>query len=647
MGAFGNTTEASKSRTNAWLIAMTMNDGGVIKGTNLIRWSAGNLAAGDLVQIQYSWDNGGTWTTVVSGLSATLGQYVWDTTQVTSSLQALWRVVLQTNVSVSGQSATNFAVRNHPMKFYVNDFSIIGDVYCGAMGSPMNNGLTTNTPQLSLQSLLNTYDLEGGDTVYVDTGTYALGSPVRVIWSRGGDADSGNTIIQGSTNYASGGSVFNRNNTSANAIELPASRVTIRDIVVQNALRGIYLTDNRNAVVERILARSNTYGVVLSSTVGVTNRNLRLWNNSRGILLSGARTTVTENCTFVGNSTYGYSVEGSVISNVLQNSIFYVVDSNSVALAGQSNIIWNSFIDYNIYYFVDPSPSSTIYEGYTDIKNWQLNERHDFRSAITNPLFANVNGGDFHLQSTVGRYVDGSGWTTDAQDSWGIDRGNPLSDNSTEPEVRGNRINIGAYGGTEHASMGSTDVVVYARTLNDPTPISETNSYWPLIWTVQNVPPGETVKVQFSGDGGVTWYTLASGLNAYTEYALWLATPFFNTYRGYWRVVGESNTNYWDANDAPFEIFYGEFAITRMTEFANRTTIRWRGAWDERYQVQYSTNLSLTNAVSGWMNAPTGAAPFQIPYFLSTNGGDFFYDDVRSTNNFYRFYRVQWITNAP
>lgn len=644
MGAYGDSAQASKSRTNAWLLAMSLNDGGVVKGTNLLLWGVGNLGTGDLVRIEYSWDNGSSWTTVVANLSSRLGEYTWDTTQVTSSLQALWRVVLQTNVAVYGQSATNCAVRNQPMKFYVNDASSVGDVYCGALGSPFNNALTTNTPQFSLQTVLNTYDLEAGDVVYVDTGIYNLATPTRVIWSRGGDS-GGNVVIQGSTNYFQGGSVFRRGNLNANAFDVPASRFTIRDVIVETALRGIYYNNNRDSVVERVVARSNVFGVVVSGAANITNRNLRLVNNTgSGVSISGSRTTVTENCTFVGNSNFAFQIASSV-SNILQSSIFYVIGTNAAVLGGETNVIENSFIDYNIYYF--DNPSSTIFGVYRDLKTWQLEENHDFRSAITNPLFAGVSSGDFHVQSKAGRYVDGFGWMMDINDSWAIDRGNPDSDYSREPSQSGDRINIGAYGGTEHASKGSTNVVVEARILNDPTFITETNSYWPLIWSVRNVPTTETFTVQYSGDGGVTWYTLASGLNAYTEYVLWQTTPFFNTYKGYWRVIGESDPTLADANDSPFQIFYGEFAITQMTHSERLTKFRWRGAWDERYQVQYSTNLTLSNAIPAWINAPTGAPPFQIPYFVSTNGGDFFFEDIRSTNNVFRFYRVQWITNGP
>lgn len=651
MGAYGHSTQASKSRTNAWLQVMTMNDGGVIKGTNMLRWSCGNLATGDLVVLEYSWNNGSSWTTIVSGLSAWAGEYVWDTTAVTSSLQALWRISLVTNPAVQSVSATNFAVRNSPLRFYVNDASTNGDVYCTAAGGLSNDGLTPATPKHRLDLMLSAYDFEGGDTIYMDTGSFGLPSTVQIIWSDGGDRDSGNLIIQGSTNFAAGGTVVSRNNLLAQALDVRASHVTLRDLRVQNASAGVAFNNSRNSLVERSWFRSNMYGVVLSGASSITNRNLVLWNNQvAGISVSGCRTVRTENCTFVQalpvtTSTqfrFAYYVTNTV-SNIVQNNIFYLSESNSYALAGEADALRNSFIDYNIYWFT--APSSGIYEGYTDLRLWQLDEAHDFRSAITNPLFGNVAAADVHLQSTAGRYVDGTGWVFDVQNSWGIDRGNPSSEYALEPSPRGNRINIGAYGGTEYASKGSTNANVYVRSLNEATVITETNSLWALIWTIQNVPTSEIFRVQFSGDGGVSWYDLATNLNAYQEYILWQTTPFFNTYKGRWRVVGTSNTNYWDMNDSPFEIFYGEYAITEIVPNEDRPRIKWRGAWDEWYQVQYSTNLIRTNAA--WVNAATGAAPDQIPYFLSTNGGDFYYEDVSATNVRFRTYRVMWLTNGP
>lgn len=642
LGAFGNTVQASKSQTNAWLIAGTMNDGGVLKGTNAIGWRYGNLGTTDLVQIDYSPDNGGSWTNIAANLSAQAQSYTWNSTLFTSSLQALWRIVLQTNTLIFDQVDTNFAVRNVPLNFYVNDASTNGDVYCSIQGTAGGTGLTPGSPKLTVQEILTSYDTEAGDTIFVDTGVYNLSSDIQVIWSRGGDDSYGNVFIRGSTNFAAGGSQIARNSfiMDADGFDVKASYVTLRDFTVKNGYRGIYLESNLYCSAERVLVVSNCYGVVNRSTISASNANIRVWNNREGgIDLLGTRTTVVANCTFVGNSNFCIRAQQS-IQDVFENNIFVVSDSNSTALAGDAGVIDNAFIDYNIYFF---EQASAIYGAYSDLQTWQLSKGHDYRSAITNPLLADVSAGDFHEQSTAGRYLDSmTNWVMDGSNSWAIDRGDPNYTNSLEPTPNGERINIGAYGNTEYASKGSTNSLVYVRTLNDATFIGETNSIWPLIWTVQNVPRPWLVTVQFSGDDGTNWVNIATGVYAFAEHIIWQTTPYYNTYKGRWRVVSESDPSYWDMSDARFTIFYGDFELDYQFRKDELNRIIWRGAWDENYQVQYSTNFIRSTNQYDWVNAADGTGVYQKASFRTTSGGDFYYDDPQGTNPRYRVYRVLW-----
>jgi hypothetical protein len=168
-----------------------------------------------------------------------------------------------------------------------------------------------------------------------------------------------------------------------------------------------------------------------------------------------------------------------------------------------------------------------------------------------------------------------------------------------------------------------------------------------LVWTALNVPSEVNVDVQYSGDGGLTWANLATGLPAWREYIVWSATPYYNTFNGLWRVIGSTNgVVYTDTNDAEFVVFYGEFVISNVTRAASGLNeITWRGAWGETYQVQYTP--VVTNAPLNWMNAPTGALSDQIPFFLSTRGGDFDYQDVESETDGFRMYRVIWYPSDP
>jgi hypothetical protein len=72
-----------------------------------------------------------------------------------------------------------------------------------------------------------------------------------------------------------------------------------------------------------------------------------------------------------------------------------------------------------------------------------------------NPLFADADSGDYHLQSRYGRYwPEHNVWVIDRQTSPCIDTGNPRVYPSRERMPHGGRLNMGAYGGTGYASMG-------------------------------------------------------------------------------------------------------------------------------------------------------------------------------------------------
>ena len=70
------------------------------------------------------------------------------------------------------------------------------------------------------------------------------------------------------------------------------------------------------------------------------------------------------------------------------------------------------------------------------------------------PLFADFNGGDYHLRSKFGRYwPEHEVWVVDEASSPCLDRGAPGVHPYEEPQYNGARLNQGAYAGTGFASM--------------------------------------------------------------------------------------------------------------------------------------------------------------------------------------------------
>ncbi len=171
LGAFGNTAQASTSPSQFILVlqpsaATTVQDG----TAQTITWRAFGFAG--TVSIAYSADGGATFTSIASGRRGQRQPTAWS---VPSDLAPGTDYVIQVSAdaaAVSGLSAP-FAVSARIHDYYVNDSSTAGDQYTTAVGDDANDGLTPATPKASIQGILAAYTLGAGDTILVDTGTYA------------------------------------------------------------------------------------------------------------------------------------------------------------------------------------------------------------------------------------------------------------------------------------------------------------------------------------------------------------------------------------------------------------------------------------------------------------------------------------------
>jgi hypothetical protein len=76
----------------------------------------------------------------------------------------------------------------------------------------------------------------------------------------------------------------------------------------------------------------------------------------------------------------------------------------------------------------------------------------DLGNISKDPIFADFDNGDYHLQSEYGRYLPEDVWVMDSQTSPCIDSGDPSMHTGREQKSHGGRVNMGAYGGTPYAS---------------------------------------------------------------------------------------------------------------------------------------------------------------------------------------------------
>ena len=102
------------------------------------------------------------------------GDFSWTIPASVAEGNYIIRVTANEGVKASDLSDTPFSIVNGGKEYYVNDASTTGDVFTTAIGNNANSGKRPDQPMASLRALLAAYDLDLGDVIHVDAGTYRL-----------------------------------------------------------------------------------------------------------------------------------------------------------------------------------------------------------------------------------------------------------------------------------------------------------------------------------------------------------------------------------------------------------------------------------------------------------------------------------------
>ena len=546
MGVYGNTAAASHSRTDAWVLALSYNDGGTVRGMAQLRWAYGNASGADVI-IEYSGDAGLTWI-ILTNAPASQGSCEWDTTSVGSCPTSLWRVVLS-SPSVTDVVDRVFVV--NPVAYYVNDDYTTNDIYCTASGSTLNLGVTPDAPISSLQRLLSIHDIEPSNTIYVDSGYYLLTNNVEIDVSDSG-ASNAPVLIQGSTNYAGGGTVLARSESASGAYGIwlnDVLNVQVSDFICTGGYYGVYVKNSRLGTIRNVEAsHANSAGFCLDGANQCRIEHCVSWSNQNGITVIGAsKTNSIDHCSIAYNRGRQIKFDSGILG--VSNSILVASGSGYYCIyaTGTTPAYWG---DYNDLYAANGAYVGYYLGNISSLNAWQSASKQDTNSLSHDPLFANPYAGDFHLQSMSGRYVRVTqSWVQDLQQSPCVDTGNPLLDPINEPEPNGGVVNMGAYGSTWEASL-STNNWLLAVTYNDGgTARGVVDLHWDAVTNFAG-----TVQLEYSVDNGGTWEIIATNLPATNRVYTWDTTAWNGSPFTRWRVASEANPNIRDMTDSRFEL---------------------------------------------------------------------------------------------
>ena len=202
------------------------------------------------------------------------GSFLWTAGPETDPLvsEALVRVTADDGTQPSDESDAPFLIANAGSDYYVNDDSTSGDLFTTIAGNNAYSGKSPTAPMANLAALLAAYDLDPGDAIHVDTGTYALVRNVIL------DSQDSGVLIEGP---AADVALLDRGNTATGShviIMSGADDVTLDHLQITGGYYGVYASST---------ADSDRLSITDSTIFGNYNTGIYLQTTNDTAVLSG------------------------------------------------------------------------------------------------------------------------------------------------------------------------------------------------------------------------------------------------------------------------------------------------------------------------------------------------------------------------
>ncbi|MHC4343239.1 MAG: right-handed parallel beta-helix repeat-containing protein [Planctomycetota bacterium] len=356
----------------------------------------------------------------------------------------------------------------------VAEFTVTTTYYVDAAdGNDSNDGLTPETAFATIQKGIDT--ALDGDTVIVQPGQYLDPDP------HGEDNVDfkGKNIALTSTDPKNPETVENtviRGRMTIPSVQFRGTEspdCTLTGFKIEGAIFGYDESvdpegeNHTHATISHCVLQGNLLacGVAVCACDGTISNCLIADNGTNGACLIASVVEchgLMKNCTVVNNEA-GIMIGslGAGGASTIQDCIIYNNRDFQVVLRADATL--------NISYCDVQGGLEGIYPD--ELVNWGPG------NIDADPCFARMGywaesfelvEGDYHLQSAAGRWDPNSqSWVIDSNTSLCIDAGNPGCQPGDEPDPNGNRVNMGACGGTAQASKSPGNWAFLADLTND------------------------------------------------------------------------------------------------------------------------------------------------------------------------------------
>ncbi len=621
-----------------------------------INWIQNSLFS---VDIAYSYDGGFTYNPIVSNYtgSTTSGSYYWIVPN-TPAFSCLMRVQSSNTSSVFDVSNSSFTISTAPTTMavvYPNGGEILnaGSVATLQWGQSdqgqvrlsysINGGLT-------YLPILTSYAATAGNNFYqwsvpATPSNNCKFKVQNLVDTSVSDASNGLFSIVTATpsislQYPDGGQFF-----------VPGQNV---EILWQssniNSLKLYYSTDAGNSwsLIASNVNANDGYYIWTVPNVSSTQCRVKVADGSNAQIFDASSFNFTIQQTqpslslFYPNGGEGLATGSTVYINWNASNVANLKIEYSINGGSSWNLITNSIPAANYYYgwTVPNTPSSNCRVRISDAGNSSVSDQSDGLFVISSPSVSinTPNGGETYTggnlvniswfanaaSSLASLYFSenaGVTWSyiTDVIASQGINSYQWLVPNISSNQCR---IKVADYYNNSLQDISNANFIVQTAapviTLNYPNggEVLAAGSQSSISWSGLSV---NTLKIEFSANGGTSWNLLESSYPAAQGYYLW-NVPNLPSSNCRVRVSSAANANVSDISNSSFSIALPSITLTApdggesLPGFAN-TQIIWTASQlpSSYVDLEYTTNngLSWTYIVSGVFNG--GSYTWQVP----------------------------------
>ncbi|WP_457423984.1 right-handed parallel beta-helix repeat-containing protein [Roseateles sp. P5_E7] len=297
-----------------------------------IQWESFNNTVGSRVRIDLYRDtaDGPAFLTTITAATADDGEFLWtpEDSGIAFGTHGLRiQVSWVDNPLVLDRSQEPFVVPEDGSDYFVDDASNVNDEFTpGAIGNNRNTGKLPTAPKPYVTNLARVYDLQAGDTVHIDTGSYSMIDPLVVSGStdRGFGLDQGFTLT-GPTNTARIAELLPAipGDRSRPLIELDdADGIAVEHLTLRDAQRGLYAHGGSDGLSASHVTASGHLleGIRIEtrSPAGSFTELTSTNNGGVGVHLAGEIGSLTGSSAS-GNAGGGFFV-GAAVSDISQNN---------------------------------------------------------------------------------------------------------------------------------------------------------------------------------------------------------------------------------------------------------------------------------------------------------------------------------------